>query len=135
MEIQQLAVVFLDHPGPGRLDRSLIAAILALDRLGHVDAAKLFDAVIKHPAVEHIAPGVRKRPEDGRHVGADGLTFRARSALASTPLELLPHPGILNRFGIQVADPLLGHDSPPLAPTTRAPGRTLGIRRPRTTAG
>src|SRR5258708_22257821 len=121
LEIQELEVIVLDHPSPGRLDRALVPAVLALDRFGDVDAAELFDAVIEHSVVEHVAPRLGEGPEDGRHVGSDRLTLRARSALASTPLQLFQDLGIFNRSWTQIADPLLGHKPPPLAPRFTSP--------------
>src|SRR6202158_5729820 len=92
LEIHQIQIVFFDQPGPSRLHRALISAVLALDRLGDIDAAKLLDAVIEDPVAERIAPGIGEGPEDGGHVGADGLALWRRRTRAAGALGLITTP-------------------------------------------
>src|SRR5262249_48795720 len=113
LEIQQVQVILLDQASFGRFDRPLIAAVLAPDGFGDVHPAELFDAVVEDAAVEDIAPSIGEGPEDGRHVGADGLALRTRGALPTTALKLVPHLLVANRSRFHVADALFGHDRAP----------------------
>jgi hypothetical protein len=75
LEIQELFVLLFGNGLLSRPDRSLDASILALDGLGHVDAAELFEGVVANPVSERELPGLRKRADDSRHVCPDGLTL------------------------------------------------------------
>src|SRR5712691_8900139 len=109
LEIDEVAVVVLDQPGARRLHRALVAAILALDRARHVDAAQLLDIVVGDAFLEHGAPAVGERPEHRRHMGAHRLALRPRRALAPAAVKLGQHGRIRDGRRIDVADARLAH--------------------------
>src|SRR5206468_1800274 len=108
-EIKQVIVLRFLEPRLGRFERTLIAAVLAVDRSSNIDAAELFDAMVADPVFENVAPRIGEGPEASRHVGANRRTLRARRPLASATIELFEHGGIGNRRRINVTDALLGH--------------------------
>src|SRR5207302_10662636 len=122
----------------GRLDRPLVAAVIALHRARHVQPAKLLDRVVAHAAVEWIAPRISERPERGRDVRAHGRALRARRALAPAALHLGAHLGV-HLLQREITDALLGAhgESPRLSSAASrasrpAASRILSGRRSRT---
>src|SRR5262245_3577387 len=109
LEIEEIAVVVLDHALLCRLDRALIAAEFAQHRTRHVNAAEFLDRVIGDAVFEHVTPGIGERPEYGRHMGTDRLAFRPRCAFARAAIELSAHGLIRHLGGIDIADPWLRH--------------------------
>ena len=81
LEVQELFVLLFGDGLLSRPDRSLYASILAFDGFGHVDAAKLLEGVIADAVAEGELPRLREGADDGRHVGSDGLAFRAWRAV------------------------------------------------------
>src|SRR5262249_51943440 len=109
LELEQVPDLVLDQGAAGRrLDRALVAAVLALDRARHVEAAQLLDRVVEHAVPEDVAPGIGEEPEARRDVGADRRALRPRRALALAALHLLAHLGV-HLFQRNVADSLLRH--------------------------
>src|SRR5262245_43239448 len=106
LEVEQVHHVILDYAGAGGLDRALVAAVIALHRARHVQAAQLLDGVVAHAAVEEIAPGVRECPERRRHMRAHCRALRARSALAPAAVHLLAHL-VIHLLQREIADALL----------------------------
>ena len=109
LEIDEVAVVLLDHALFCCLDRALVAAELAQHRARDIDPAQLLDGMIRHAVLEHIAPAVGEGPEHRRHVRADRLALRARRALARATVEFGEHRRVLDSRRIDVADAWIGH--------------------------
>ena len=107
LEVDQVSVVVLDDALTRRFHGTLVAAVFALDRARHVDAAQLLDRMVGDAVLEHVAPGVRKRPEHGRHMGANRLAFRPGRTLAAAAVELRRHRLVLYGCRVYVADPWL----------------------------
>ena len=57
-EVQQVVVLLFGQPFPSGLDGTLDASIVALDRLGDVDATQLLDGVIANSLSERELPGL-----------------------------------------------------------------------------
>src|SRR5882672_728033 len=109
LEIEQVPDLVLDHRAAGRrLDRTLVAAVLAFDGARNVEAAQLLDGVIERAIPEDIAPGVREEPEAGRNVRADRRALGSGRALPLATLHLLAHLRV-HLFERNVADSLFGH--------------------------
>src|SRR5882724_1867241 len=127
LEIEQVSDLVLDHCAARcRLDRTLVAAVLAFDRARYVQAAQLLDGVIEHPVLEYVAPRIREEPEAGRNVGADRRALGARRALALAALHLLAHLGV-HLFDRNVADSLLWHDTSCRLASGRCDARLLRL--------
>src|SRR5699024_10629104 len=88
LEVEQLVVLALDQPLRAALHRALVAAVLALDRARHVDAAELLERVLDDAVAEQRVPGVREEPERRGHVRAHGRALRPWRALARAALHL-----------------------------------------------
>src|SRR5690348_1830160 len=106
LEVEQVVVLPLAQAlGPGLL-RTLVSAVLAVHRAGHVHAAELLDGVIANSVAEDRLPRPREGPEARRNVRAHRRALRPRSALAPAPFHLGPHL-VVHCLDRQVADPLL----------------------------
>jgi hypothetical protein len=109
LEIEEVHHLLLDERAARlRLDRALIAAIFALDRARHIEAAQFLDGVVEHAVAKEVVPGFCKEPERGRHMGANRRAFRTRRALAPASLHLGPHRGV-HALERNIADALLCH--------------------------
>src|SRR5262245_37438527 len=109
LELEQVPDVVLDQRAARRrLDRALVAAVLAFHRARDVEAAQLLDRVIEHAVPEDVPPGIGEEPEARPDVGADRRALRPRRALALAALHLLAHLGV-HLFQRNVADSLLRH--------------------------
>src|SRR5690242_1875078 len=106
LEVEQVVVLSLAQALRPGLLRTLVPAVLALQRAGHVDAAELLDGVIADAAAEDRLPRSRERPEARRNVRPHRRALRPRGALAPASLHLGPHL-VVHRVEWQVADPLL----------------------------
>src|SRR6185369_185712 len=109
LEVDQVAIVVFHDALARRFHGALVAAILAFDRARHVDAAELLDRMVGDAVLEYVAPGVCKRPEHVRHMGADRLAFRPWRALAAAAVELRQHRLVFYGCGVHIADPWLRH--------------------------
>src|ERR1700730_17175260 len=109
LEIDEVAVIVLNEPLGRRLDRALIAAEFAKDGSRHIDAAQLLDGVISDPILENVPPTVCERPEDRRHMGADGLALGPWRAFPRAPFNPGKHRCVIDAGGVDIADAGLGH--------------------------
>src|SRR5687768_5437679 len=109
LEIQEIVVLCLHETRLGSLERTLVAAVLAIDRSRHIHPAELLDVVITHTVLENVAPRMGERPEASRHMGPNRGTLRTRRSLAAAPIEFFEHGRIRNRGRVNVTDALLSH--------------------------
>src|SRR5258708_34839809 len=65
--------------------------------------------MIGDAVLEHVAPGIGKRPERRRHMGAYGLAFRPRRPLARATLEFGDHGRVFDRAWIDVTNARFRH--------------------------
>ena len=61
--------------------------------------------VISNTLMEHLAPGIRERPERRRDMRPYRLAFGARSAFAAAPIKLGQHRLVLDILWVDVANP------------------------------
>src|SRR5579862_7010294 len=101
-EIEQVYVIgFLETLLRG-FYRALVAAIFALDRARHIDAAQFLDRMVHDAVAKDAVPGLGEGPEGVRNMGADRLAFGPRRAFAPAALELREHLRIRYRRRIDV---------------------------------
>src|SRR5918995_576504 len=86
LEVQQLVVLALDEPALPTGLGALVAAVLALDAAGYVDAAELLERMVDDAVAEQGIPRVGKEPERRRHVRANGRALRPRRPLTRAAL-------------------------------------------------
>ena len=91
VKLQQGQHIVFDHAQSLRLHRALVAAVIAIDRLRHIQPANLLDGVVANALHKGVVPGVGKRPEHRRYMGADGVTLRAGRSIAGGTLKLGAH--------------------------------------------
>src|SRR5689334_5644008 len=109
LEIEQVPDLVLDEVAARRrLHRALIAAILALDRTRHVEAAQLLDGMVEHAVPEDVAPRIGEEPEARGNVRPDCRALRPRCAFALAAIHLASHVRVHLLEG-DVTDSLLGH--------------------------
>src|SRR6266545_2492664 len=108
LEVQQLVVVALVDALLRALQGALAAAVLAVHRPRHVQAAELLDAVVEHAVAERGPPRGGEGAQQLGDVRADRLALRAWRAVAPRVLHDLHELRIVEAGGVDVADSLHG---------------------------
>ena len=108
LKIEKLIVLVFRQPLPSSLDGALYASILAIDRLGHVDAAHFLEFVIDDAFTEGEIPRLGESSNHVRVVSADCLALGPRRALPARMFEVTVNLGIHHFFRIDVRK--MGHD-------------------------
>ncbi len=122
-KVQELGVVSLREPLLSSPERPLRPSVVALDRLGDVHTAKVFQGVFHDAVPEESLPSARKRFGDGGDVRPDGLRLGPRRPEPPSLLHERSKLGIRQAVGVHVADPCHGTSVSRL-------GRTLDAEHP-----
>jgi hypothetical protein len=77
LEVQQVVVLRLGQTGRRRLDRTLVAAILAPHCARDIEPEQVLDRIVTDALVEQCLSGIRERPERVRRVRPHGRRFPA----------------------------------------------------------
>src|SRR5207244_1914932 len=76
LEIQEIPVITFREPLLSTLERPLRPSVIALDGLGYVDAAELFERVLEDARPKDTVPGSGECVRDGRDMRANRLRLR-----------------------------------------------------------
>src|SRR5206468_11329670 len=106
-EEQEIVVFLFRQPFPSGLDGALYPSVLALDGLGDVDAAELFDGMIADALPERQLPGLRERADHTRVVGADRLALRPGRPFATRALQIAQDLRVGDRRRVDIGN--MGH--------------------------